>query len=121
MFPGMRLSNVILIFAVIAFVAFVFYSLERVEPLKVTGGHIEHQGSQVLVRGTVTNTGSQNQVAGLQLSLFDGSGHLITRQDVRLTGLSPGQSEQFTSPPISAAGAEKFTIQIDRGNNMYGN
>ena len=117
----MRLSNAIIIAAVIGFVAFVFYSLARVEPLEVSGGRIEHQGNQVFVRGTVTNTGSKTQVAGLELRLFDGSGHLIARRNIRLAGLSPGQSEQFTSPPISAAGAEKFTIQIDRGNNMYGN
>jgi hypothetical protein len=117
----MRLSNVIIILAVIAFVAFVFYSVARVEPLEVSGARIEHQGSQVLVRGTVTNTGSKTQVAGLQLRLFDGSGHVITHLNVRLAELSPGQSEQFVSPPISAAGAQEFTIQIDRGNNMYGN
>jgi hypothetical protein len=117
----MRLSNVIISLAVIAFIAFVVYSVARVEPLEVSGARIEHQGNQVLVRGTVTNVGSNTQVAGLQLRLFDGSGHQITHLNVRLAGLSPGQSEQFVSPPISAAGAEKFTIQIDRGNNMYGN
>jgi len=117
----MRLSNVIIILAAIAFVAFVFYSLGRVEPIEVSGAHIEHQGTRVLVRGTVTNTGSNTQVAALQLRLFDGSGHAITHLNVRLAQLSPGQSEPFVSPPISAAGAQEFTIQIDRGNNMYGN
>jgi hypothetical protein len=117
----MRWSKLILVAGVTAFVAFVFHSLMRIEPLEVSGAHIEHHGSQVLVRGTVTNGGSQTQVAGLQLRLFDGGGHLITRLNVRLAGLSPGQSEPFISPPINAAGAEKFTIQIDRGNNMYGN
>jgi len=117
----MRLSSVIILAAAIAFIGFVFYSLSRVETLKISGGRLEHRGNQVLVRGTVTNTGSQTQFAGLQLRLFDGKGHLIVRQSLPLGGLGPGQSTEFFSPPIGATEAEKFTIEVERGNNMYGN
>jgi len=117
----MRLSSVITLGAAVAFIGFVFYSLSRVETLKITGGRLEHQGNQVFVHGTVTNTDSQSQSAGLQLRLFDSNGHLIARQNLPLSGLGPGQSTQFSSPPVDAARAEKFTIQVDRANNMYGN
>lgn len=117
----MRLSNAIIVVLVVGFVGFVFYSLLRVEPLEISGGRIEHRGNQVFVTGTVTNTGSKPQVAALELKLYDASGHLITRQNVRSGLLQPGQSQQFSSPPISALEADKFTVQVDRGNNMYGN
>ena len=117
----MRPSSVIILVVSIAFIGFVFYSLSRVETLEVSGGRLEHRGNRVYVRGTVTNTDSQTQSAGLQLRLFDGNGHLVARQNLPLAGLGPGQSTQFSSPPINAARAEKFTIQVDRANNMYGN
>jgi hypothetical protein len=116
----MRRSTAISLAAVVAFAGFVFYSLSRVEPLKVEG-QLERQGNRVYVRGRVTNTGSETQAAGLQLRLFDNSGHLVVRQTLHLATLGPGQSLEFSSPPTSASGAKKFTIQVDRGNNMYGN
>jgi hypothetical protein len=92
-----------------------------VEPLYVGGVRLEQQGDRVVVRGTVTNTGPDLPQAGLEVRLFDAGGHQVVRQTLSLGRLSAGQSRPFSSPPYAASGVEKFTIQVDRGNNMYGN
>ena len=103
------------------FVIFVFYSLLHLEPLKVNGERLDHLGDAVVVRGTVVNTGSNPLLAGLKVQLFDGAGHRLAEQTLGLGKLAPGQSAAFASQPINASKAEKFTIQVDHGANMYGN
>jgi hypothetical protein len=117
----MRRSSVLAIGLGLLFACFVFYSLENAESLKVSGAHLEHLGERVAVRGTVTNTGSETQQAGVSVRLFDARGRQLTRQTVSLGALDPGQSVAFSSSPYAAHQVEKFTVQVDRGNNMYGN
>jgi hypothetical protein len=117
----MRRTTILVVVIAVLFVGFVFYSLARVEPLKVGEERLEHQGDRVVVRGTVTNTGPDLPQAGLEVRLFDAGGHQVVRQTVALGRLSAGQSRPFCSPPYAAGGVEKFTIQVERGNNMYGN
>jgi hypothetical protein len=117
----MRRTTILVGVIAVLFVGFVFYSLARVEPLKVRGERLEHLGDRVVVRGTITNTGPDIPQAGLAVRLFDASGHQVVRQSLSLGRLSAGQSRSFSSPPYAASGVEKFTIQVDRGNNMYGN
>ena len=117
----MRRSTLIIAGFSLVFIIFVFYSLFRIEPLHVTDGHIMRLGNAVVVQGTVVNTGSQAQTAGLKVQLFDSAGRQLAMQTVALGKLAPGQSVGFQSRPIPASAAEKFTIQVDRGANMYGN
>ncbi len=117
----MRRSTLIVVIVSLIFMVFVFYSLFHLEPLRVSGERLEHRGNAVIVRGAVINTGSQAQDAGLKVQLFDARGHKLAVETVRLGRLAPGQSASFTSQPTYAPGAEKFTIQVDRGSNMYGN
>ncbi len=117
----MRRSTLIVIAVSLIFIIFVFYSLFHLEPLRVSGERLEHRGNTVIVRGTVINTGSQTQDAGLKVQLFDAGGRKLAVETVRLGRLTPGQSARFASQPTYAPGAEKFTMQVDRGSNMYGN
>jgi hypothetical protein len=117
----MRRTNLTLVAVSLIFIAFVLYSLLYLEPIRVSGGHLEHFGDAVVVRGLATNTASDAQTAGLKVELFDSAGHKVAAQTLALKKLAPGQSVTFESRPITASGAEKFTIQVDRGANMYGN
>jgi hypothetical protein len=116
----MRRTTLTLVVISLIFMAFVFYSLLHLEPIHVTGS-LEHLGGGVVVRGIATNTASGAQAAGLKVVLYDSEGHKVAAQTLSLKKLAPGQSVAFESRPINASGAEKFTIQVDRGANMYGN
>jgi hypothetical protein len=117
----MRRTTITLVIISLIFVVFVFYSLIHLEPIQVTGGRLEHLGDAVVVRGVVTNTATNAQAAGLKVEFFDSAGHKLTAQTLALQKLAPGQSVSFVSRPVNVSGAEKFTIQVDRGANMYGN
>ncbi len=118
----MRRTTLIVVVISLIFVIFVFYSLLHLEPLKVSDEHLEHLADNaVVVRGTVVNTGSNPLAAGPKVQLFDGAGHRLAEQTLGLGKLAPGQSTAFASRPINASKAEKFTIQVDHGMNMYGN
>ena len=117
----MRRTTLIVVVISLIFVTLVFYSLLHLEPLKVSGEHLDHLGNTVVVRGTVLNTGSNPLAAGLKVQLFDGAGHRLAEQTLGLGKLAPGQSAAFASQPINASKAENFTIQVDHGTDMYGN
>jgi hypothetical protein len=117
----MRRTTLTLVVISLIFVAFVLYSLLHLEPIHVTGGRLEHLGGGVVVRGIATNTASDAQAAGIKVVLYDSAGHKVAAQTLSLKRLAPGQSVAFQSRPINASRAEKFTIQVDRGANMYGN
>ncbi len=117
----MRRATLILLLIACAFAAFVFYSLTHIEPLQVSGGHLEHLGNAVVVRGTAVNTGSDALTAGLRVQFFDAAGRKVAAQSVELGKLGPGRSVAFAARAVNAPQAEKFTIQVDHGTNMYGN
>jgi hypothetical protein len=117
----MRRATLILLLFSAAFCVFVFYSLLHLEPLQISGEHLEHMGNSVVVAGKVLNGGSKPQSAGLKVQLYDRAGHRLASADVTLGRLAPGQSVAFSSRPIDASEAENFTIQVDHGTNMYGN
>jgi hypothetical protein len=117
----MRRSTITLLGIALLFVGFVFYSLERVEPLQITEDRLVHVGNRVVVQGTVTNTGAQAQEAGIQVRLFDNAGRKVGQQTVSVGKLAPGRSVPFATPPSGIVGAEKFTVEVNHGVNMYGN
>jgi hypothetical protein len=117
----MRRSTLTITIVCATFIVFVFYSLLHVEPIHVTDERIEHVGAGVVVRGIATNTGADAQVAGLKVELFDSNGHKLAVETLALGKLAPGQQVAFVSPPINATEAQKFTIQVNHGANMYGN
>jgi hypothetical protein len=116
----MRRSGLFLILISAIFIIFVFYSLLHLEPLEVSGGRLQHLGASVVVVGSVINHGSRPQSAGLKVQFYDGAGRKLAVQELDLGRLAPGQRMAFTSRPV-AAQAQTFTIQVDRGSNMYGN
>ncbi len=117
----MRRGSVILLLLSSVFIIFIFYSLLHLEPLEISGGRLEHLGDSVVVTGNVKNTGSRSQSAGLKVQLYDQAGHKLAAEDVALGSLAPGQSVAFRSRPVRNTEAAKFSIQVDRGANMYGN
>ncbi|HKD68181.1 MAG TPA: FxLYD domain-containing protein [Candidatus Binataceae bacterium] len=117
----MRRTTLIVIGVSLIFVLFVFYSLLHQEPIQISGGRLERAGGTVILRGIAINTGSAPEVGSLKVKLFDSAGHTLSDQTLELGKLSPGQSISFASPAINASKAEKFTIQVDHGANMYGN
>jgi hypothetical protein len=106
---------------VAAFVAFVFYSLERVEPIKVIGGRIEHEGGRVFVEGALKNTGPDVPAIGLEVNYYDGRGNKLGEDKLDVAGLRHGAEVPFKMPARDLAGASDFSIHLDRGRNPYGN
>jgi hypothetical protein len=117
----MRRTTLILAVISLVFALFVFYSLTHLEPIHISDARLEHLQNAVIVRGTAINHGSQIQDARLHLQLFDSAGRKLESQKLNLGKLDPGKSATFSSHPMSASKAEKFTIQVDHGTNMYGN
>jgi hypothetical protein len=117
----MRRTNLIVLGISLAFAAIVLFSLLHLEPVRVTDQRLDHLGNTVVVRGTATNTASNPQTAGLKVMLFDAIGHKLAEQTLELGKLAPGQSVKFNSRPVDASMAQKFSIQVDHGSNMYGN
>lgn len=117
----MRYSSKILLIVALAFVAFVFYSLLRVEPIEISSAKLRHVGGDVVVAGVVENTGPSIKGARLKLRLFDGHGEPVGQREIMLGPLKHGASRKFSSPPIAAPGATEYSVAVDRGTDMYGN
>ena len=116
-----RKRTLILLAAIGAFIGFVFYSLERIEPVKVVDGRIERQGDRVFIRGVLRNTGPDLQALALEVSYYDGQGHKLAADKVEVGLLRHGTDVPFKTPARELAGVSDFSIYLDRGRNPYGN
>ena len=116
-----RRRALVLLALAAAFVVFVFYSLERVEPVKVVGGRIERQGGHVFVQGVLRNTGPDLQAIGLEVSYYDGRGNKLAEDKLEVEGLRHGADVPFKMPARELGGVSDFSIHLDRGRNPYGN
>ena len=105
----------------IVFIIFVFYSLERVEPIKVVGDRIERQGDQVFVEGTLKNTGADAQQLNLEVSYFDKGGRKIGDDTLEVKSLPGGTDMPFKMPVHQLSGVKDYSLRLDRGHNPYGN
>jgi hypothetical protein len=116
-----RKRILILLAAVAAFIGFVFYSLERVEPLKVIDSRMERQGDRVFVEGTIRNTGPDLPGVELEVSYYDERGAKLASDKLTVSGLREGADVTFKTPVRQLAGAGSFSIYFNRGRNPYGN
>ena len=116
-----RKRGLILLAVVTAFVAFVFYSLTGVEPVKVTGGHLERQGGRVMVRGVLHNTGPDLKTLGVEVTYYDSRGHKLAQDRLEVANLRHDADVPFQAPERELPEASDFSIQLDRGRNPYGN
>jgi hypothetical protein len=105
----------------IVFIVFVFYSLERVEPIKVVGDRIERQGDLVFVEGTLRNTGADAHELDLEVSYFDKGGRKIGDDKIEVKSLPSGADLPFKMPVRQLSGVKDYSLRLDRGHNPYGN
>jgi len=118
---GSRKGILMLLALAAAFIGFVFYSLERVEPLKVLDSRMERQGDRVFVQGTIRNTGHDLPAVELEVSYYDERGAKLASDRLTISGLRHDADVSFKTPAHQLAGAESFSIYFDRGRNPYGN
>ena len=105
----------------IAFAGFVFYSLLSVEPVKVVNSHLEHSSGLVDVAGQVRNTAERARAIELEVHYYDRIGRPLGQDTLTLSGLGPGATRAFKSPPRAIDGVEDFSIYLNNGRNPYGN
>ena len=115
-----RTGAVIIVMAAIAFVGWVFYSLTRVEPMKVVASHLDRSNESVKVTGSVKNTGKEVGAVEIEIRYFDADGKSIASDKVAIGSLQPGASVTFTGPghPDNVA---SYSIYLNHGRNPYGN
>ena len=105
----------------LAFVGFVFYSLIAVEPIKVVGSHLEHQGNRVFVAGQVRNTADHARSIELEVHYYDRNGRPLGQDTLTLDGLDAGAVREFKSPQRAIDGVADYSIYMNNGRNPYGN
>jgi hypothetical protein len=105
----------------LAFVGFVFYSPISVEPVKVVGGHLEHNGNRVFVAGRVRNTADRARTIELEVHYYDRNGRPLGQDTLTLDSLQAGTVHEFKSPSRVIDGVEDFSIYMNNGRNPYGN
>ncbi len=118
---GSRARILIPLAAVAAFIGFVFYSLERIEPLKVIESRMQRQGDLIFVEGTIRNTGPDLRAIELEASYYDERGAKLGSDKVAVSDLRQGADVSFKTPARQLAGAASFSIYFNRGRNPYGN
>jgi hypothetical protein len=117
----MRKSAIMVLVAALCFVAYVFYSLTGVEPVKVADTRLVRSGDQVSVEGDVRNTGDDSGPLQLEVHYFDRDGHSIGKDVVSMDGLRHGAAAHFKSSPRPDDGVADFSIYLNHGRNPYGN
>src|SRR5262249_13623040 len=68
----------------LSFVGFVAYSLLYSEPVKVLRSGLLHSKDGAYVAGAVENTGPDNESISLEIRYYDGGGHQVASDTVRL-------------------------------------
>jgi hypothetical protein len=117
----MRRGGWIIFAAGLAFVGFVFYSLISVEPVKVVGSHLKHNGNRVFVVGQVRNTADHTRAIELEVHYYDRNGRPLGQDTLTLDGLAAGAVREFASPQRTIDGVEDYSIYMNNGRNPYGN
>jgi hypothetical protein len=105
----------------LGFVAFVIYSLMEVEPVKVLHPQLQHSAVGAFVSGAVENTGTSEESVSLEIRYYDGSGHQVGTDTVKLDQLSSGATREFTAPARQLPSGAGYSIYLNHGRNPYGN
>jgi hypothetical protein len=117
----MRRSTIILLVVATGFAVFVFYSLWRVEPVKVVSSGLQHADGKVFVVGELRNTGAKSGPLDLEVHYYDSAGHQIGRDKIVVGGMRRGAETKFRTPERSLPGVSEFSIYLNHGRNPYGN
>jgi hypothetical protein len=116
-----RRGAILVLVGSLLFVAYVFYSLFGVEPVKVAQSRMVRSGDQVFVEGELHNTGEDVGAIDVEVRYFDRSGHSLARDDVAIGSLKSGAGAKFKSVPRHLVDAAEFSIYLNHGRNPYGN
>lgn len=117
----MRRGRILIIIGAGAFIAFVFMSLMRTQPVKVTQSRLEHRGDEVFVAGRLRNTGPDCGPLDLEVHYFDSGGRPLGEDMLKLKPLTAGAEEEFASPLHQGTGIAEFSLYLNHGRNPYGN
>jgi hypothetical protein len=117
----MRKGAIVVLLGALGFAAYVLYSLNGVEPVKVADTRLVRSGDQVSVEGEVRNTGDDTGPLQLEVRYFDRDGHSIGKEVVSLDGLRRGGTAHFKSSARPDDGVADFSIYLNHGRNPYGN
>src|ERR1700688_4842665 len=117
----MRKSAITVLLVALCFVAYVFYSLTGVEPVKVADSRLVRSGNRVSVEGEGRNTGDDTGPLQLEVRYFDRDGHSIGKDVVSMDGLRHGAATHFKSSARPDDGVADFSLYLNHGRNPYGN
>lgn len=106
---------------VLAFGGFVFYSLARVELLKVISSRLERQGAAVFVEGRLKNRGPEVAAADLEVHYYNEHGQELASDRLVLEHLGRGAVTSFKTPERRLEGVSSYSIYLNRGRSAYGN
>jgi hypothetical protein len=117
----MRTGTLIGMIVALGFVGFVIYSLLQVEPVKVLHPQLQHSADGAFVSGAVENTGSGEESVSLEIRYYDGGGHQVGTDTVKLDQLSSGATRDFSAPARRLPDGASYSIYLNHGRNPYGN
>ena len=103
------------------FVGFVIYTLLQVEPVKVLHPQLQHSADGAVVSGAVENTGPSEESVSLEIRYYDGGGHQVASDIVKLSQLGSGATRPFTAPARQLPMGASYSIYLNHGRNPYGN
>jgi len=103
------------------FAGFVIYSLLQTEPVKVLHPQLQHSPDGAFVSGAVENTGSAEESVSLEIRYYDGGGHQVGSDTVKLDNLGNGATRDFSGPRRNLPADSSYSIYLNHGRNPYGN
>ncbi len=117
----MRKSTAVILIFAIVFIAFVFYSLVRVEPVRVVSSRLERRGAAVFVDGSLRNTGPDLGPVDVEVHYYDANGRALGQDKIVVAEMKRGGEAHFATPPRMLGEVSEFSIYLNHGRNPYGN
>lgn len=117
----MKIGRVTGLVIALGFIGFVIYSLLQTEPVKVLHPQLQHSGDDGFVSGAVKNTGSSEESVNLEIRYYDGAGHQVASDTVRIDNLGSGATRDFKLPGRPLPADATYSIYLNHGRNPYGN
>ena len=117
----MRIGQIVGIVIAAGFVGFVVYSLLWSEPVKVLHPELQRSTNGAFVTGAVENTGGAEESINLEVRYYDGGGHQVASDTIRIDNLGSGATRDFKLPRRTLPADSSYSIYLNHGRNPYGN
>lgn len=117
----MRLPKIAILVASLAFIAWVFYALHSVEPVRVMESQLKREGGQVFVLGKLQNSGPDTGPLDIEVRYYDAHGRAVGQDKIVVDKLQRGAIAEFQTSHREIQGAQSFSLYLNRGHNPYGN